>query len=284
VFQNLSIFRGGIRREAAEQVTGATLLLLSTLVDKSLLRRTDAGRYEVHELLRQYASDKLDASGEAGQIRSRHVVYFMRWAEATDPQLRGRGQMLVLSQLEAEHDNVRAALEWALEGQASPLQTREAAWRLTAAMWWFWSLRGYWREMQRWLQIALAQTAGQRTAVRAKLLVGAVELGHFQRDGSAIKIAAEEGLAIWRDIGDQSWTSFLLVELGWRFLYDGDPTWARSVFEEAVALARLVEDKWFLANALRGLGAAMERVDLAAGRPILDESISIWREVGDKRG
>jgi predicted ATPase/DNA-binding SARP family transcriptional activator len=112
VFGRLSVFRGGFGREAAEQVAGATLSLLAALVDKSLLRRIPTGRYDMHELLRQYAAEQLQAAGETEQTRDRHLAFFLALAETAEPEVHGAQQEQWFDRLEADHDNLRAALEW----------------------------------------------------------------------------------------------------------------------------------------------------------------------------
>jgi DNA-binding SARP family transcriptional activator/predicted ATPase len=128
VMQALSVFRGGFTRESAQQVAGARLFELMTLVDKSFLERTSAppsaprtwSRYEVHELLRQYAAEKLDGSPAAGDTpraaRDRHNAYFARALRQWETDLKGPRQQTALAEIEADGENVRAAWNWAVEG------------------------------------------------------------------------------------------------------------------------------------------------------------------------
>jgi predicted ATPase/DNA-binding SARP family transcriptional activator len=118
LFRRLSVFRGGFRREAAAQVVGASLPLLAGLADKSLLRRNAYGRYEVHELLRQYADEHLQASApEFEQVHDQHCHYYAALLTEYQPQLQGGGHELqaALAALNAERENVRAAWNWAME-------------------------------------------------------------------------------------------------------------------------------------------------------------------------
>jgi predicted ATPase/DNA-binding SARP family transcriptional activator len=118
LFQRLSVFRGGFRREAAAAVVGASLLLLAGLADKSLLRRNAEGRYEVHELLRQYAEEHLrSTAGEFEQVHDQHCRYYADLLAAYQPQLQGSGAELqaAMAALHAEQENVRAAWNWAVE-------------------------------------------------------------------------------------------------------------------------------------------------------------------------
>lgn len=114
LFSKLSIFRGGFLRQAAQVVAGATILDLSTLVDKSLLQRTEAGRYHVHELLRQYAEEKLNTYPEAGEIHELHSEYYSQLLNDWSKDLIGEGQLEVRDKVQAEIANINAALEWGI--------------------------------------------------------------------------------------------------------------------------------------------------------------------------
>src|SRR5205814_7813997 len=141
VFCRLSVFRGGWEEEAAEKVAGESLYSLS-LVDKSLLRRDARGRFDIHEVLRQYAAEKLDeAAGDRGEIEHRHAHYYLGLAQLAEPELRGDEQGKWLELLEREQDNLRAALHWAKENEDA-----EIGMRLGAALWRFWYVRGYYSE------------------------------------------------------------------------------------------------------------------------------------------
>jgi predicted ATPase/DNA-binding SARP family transcriptional activator len=118
LFRQLAVFRSSFRREAAAQVVGASLPLVAGLADKSLLRRNADGRYEVHELLRQYADEHLRADPqEFEQVHDQHCRYYANLLTAFQPQLQGGGAELqaAMAALSAERENVRAAWNWAVE-------------------------------------------------------------------------------------------------------------------------------------------------------------------------
>ena len=177
-------------------------------------------------------------------------------------------------------DNIRTSLEWSLSGGDVQLGLR-----LAGAAVWFWSSRGYYEEGLRWLKALLAKTRPElRTPWRAKALMGIEEL-HFERsEYHAAKTALQEALGIWRELEDGWWISVSLEKSGWHSLYQRDIDTALTMFKEAVDVAKSNDDKWALANALRGLGAAIERFDFLAARPVLEESIVLWRGIGDKMG
>src|SRR5205823_5443019 len=119
--------------------------LLAALVDQSLVvyeEQDGQARYRLMETVRQYARDRLLEMGEAGEVRERHLGFFLALAERAEPELRGSGQAAWFGRLEAEHDNLRAALEWSRTGS----RDATAGLRLTGALWWFWSVRGHWQE------------------------------------------------------------------------------------------------------------------------------------------
>lgn len=109
VFQALSVFRGGFTQEAAQEVTGASLRTLLGLVDKSFLERTPTGRYQVHELLRQYAEEKLDGSPAASEAaHDRHCAYYAAALEGWAEDLKGSRQQVALAEITADGENARA--------------------------------------------------------------------------------------------------------------------------------------------------------------------------------
>src|SRR5262249_22304197 len=151
LLRRLSAFAGGFTLEAAEAVcagegleAAAVLDVLASLVDKSLVAAEEQGReerYRLLETIRQYAPEKLFASGEAERLRDRHLEFFLAMAEAAEPKLKGRAQHEWLERLEMEHDNLRAALDWGLSsGQA------EAGLRMAGALSWFWGMCSYFSE------------------------------------------------------------------------------------------------------------------------------------------
>jgi predicted ATPase/transcriptional regulator with XRE-family HTH domain len=149
VLHRLSVFRGGFRREEAEPVAGASLAVLASLSDKSLLHHSEHGRYDLHEFVRQYAGDYLAMSGDEMETRRRHARAYLALAEQAEPALLWRKTVEQPWRLRLEHEthNVRAALEFC---QSDAAQTEEAL-RLVAALGRFWYLDGRWDEGRRWL-------------------------------------------------------------------------------------------------------------------------------------
>jgi predicted ATPase len=140
VFRQLAVFRGGFDQQAARDVLGADLQVLAGLMDKTFLQSTQAGRYDCHDLLRQYGAEKLAAAGEVEATRARHYAHFLRMAEANEgrlqqgPSLFGEFQekFAAMFWLIREQANLQAALEWSLQGD--PPRDAAGAQRLRAAM------------------------------------------------------------------------------------------------------------------------------------------------------
>jgi predicted ATPase len=239
LLRRLSVFAGGWKFEAAEAVAAgdglqpyAVLDLLAQLVDKSLVLaepQRGAVRYRLLETIRQYARERLDEAGEAGCTCDRHLAYFLDLAEQAEPKLRGPEARTVMDRLEEEHDNLRLAIDWALQTGG------DAALRLSGALAWFWWGRDHHSEGCRWLARALTTTQ-VRSAARMKALNGAGWLAHHQRDLDKARMLLAESLAIAREL-DDGWTvAWTLHCLGRVAYFDNDPQTARSLGEQSLAI------------------------------------------------
>ena len=287
----LSVFAGGFALEAAESVCSGedieeheVLDLLTRLVDKSLVQVSEQGgeaRYRLLETVRQYGREKLEESGEEPDIRRRHADFFLQFAERVEPRINGKDRGFWLGRLEAEHDNLRAALAWSQETAEA-----ETALRLAGALSWFWYHREYWSEWRRWLDGALAiresARASGRTAARAKALSGGGFLAWMQGDQSLARSQLEESVALWREVGDGQGLAQALRFLSGSFESGGDYAAARPLAEESVRLFREGEDTFGLGITLSRLGiTALAQGDHAAARAALEEGVAICREIGD---
>ena len=222
----LAVFRGGCTLEAAQEVAGADVDGLHSLVDKSLLRHSDE-RYWMLETIREYAAERLAASGEGEKLRRRHVEQFLALAEEAEPHLRG-DPAAWLDRLEAEHDNMRAALD----GLGGP-DEGEIALRFVAALSRFWHIRGYLSEGRRRLESALA---GDRraSAPRARALTGATVVAILQQDYGPARTFVEEALSLYRALGDSLGIATSEFHVGSVAAYSGDWLTARARFEASV--------------------------------------------------
>ncbi|HET8652564.1 MAG TPA: adenylate/guanylate cyclase domain-containing protein [Gaiellaceae bacterium] len=307
LFARLAVFAGGCTAEAAEEVADADLDVLQSLVEKSLVRRTNE-RLWMLETIREYAVERLESSGEGDELRRRHAEHFVALAEAAESHMR-QASPEWLDRIEAEHDNVRAALDW-LEGA-----DEELAAKLTAAVWRFWSLRGHLAEGLRRVEDALAR-ASQPTAVRARLLEGAADLALDTAYDDVARLRAEEGLALnrelddeqgladclfilalthtsfhrwqeahdalaeaihrYRDLGDERHAMMATRRLAWTYenLYGIDR--ATELHEQNLRAARAAGDRAMQAETLAVLGQyALEQGRLADALPMLTEAYEL---------
>lgn len=282
VFRQLSVFRGGFNHQAAQSVTGATLPTLMALVNKSLFQPDYSGRYLIHELLRQYGREKLQEASEAEQTRERHLAFFLEMAEESDRKLDGPDQVAWLTRLESEHDNFRAALEWAhtAEGQA------ESALLLTAALQGFWGIRGYFGEGREYLFLALSSPgASERTAARANALHTAGLFAYMQGDYPSTRASIEESLSIYREL-DPAYRrerAHALITLGDMETELGDYASAIGLMNEGLEIMRELEDERGISRALWQLGACVVRQgDFEHAVQYFEEALPLLRKLGDR--
>jgi predicted ATPase/DNA-binding SARP family transcriptional activator/DNA-binding CsgD family transcriptional regulator len=287
LFRRLSVFAGGWTLEAAEEVCSGgcierddVLDLLGGLVDKSLVVTGEATegtvRYRMLEPIRQYAREKLEESGEADQIKSSHTSFFLALAEEAEPQLSGSGQGRWLECIEANYDNMRAALSWAFaRGQA------ESGLRLAGALWSFWWARGYYAEGRRWLEEALTVHGPSSSVARARALEGvcwlALEQGYMDR----AEAAAQEGLGLSADAGlkDAVVAAFTGI-LGDVAHFQGRYERAVDHYEESLVLHRAAGDLRGIAWSLLDLANALARHDHRRATELYDEGLVLSRELG----
>jgi tetratricopeptide (TPR) repeat protein len=284
----LPVFVGGFTLEAAEGIcyqeplsARAVLDLLGRLVDRSLVKVERQGEYERYRLLEiigEYAREKLDESGETERLRQQHRDFFISLAEQTAPKLRSAEQFTGLDRLELEHDNLRAAWDWAID------RDDELALRLVSALLDFWIMRGNPSEGRQWLDQLLPRTDrwGQ-TAQHAHALGLAGRLAYFQRDFSLVQKHSEESLAIARRAGDKKGIAFALWWLGRTALRHREVQTAQGFTEESLTLYQELQDPWAIALAIYQLAdlAAMQGRYAEAEERYM-ESLSRFQALGDK--
>lgn len=302
LLQRLAVFVGGCTLEAAESVCAGEhierrqiLDLLTHLVDKSLVlveEHGGAARFRMLETIRQYASEKLQASGEHDWLRNSHLTYFLKFTEEAEPHITSAARQIWLIRLDAEHDNLRAALEW-----TETCSDLRSGLRLAGALAWFWRFTNYSSEGRRWLERALAThpdhsrsaTDPNELRYRAKALLGAGLLAWGFGNFHNTRALLEESLVLFRQIGDRRSTAHVLTILGAQV---GDVanefTRARPLLQESVTILRALVredgvawDQWWLAYALNRLGEVTHHNDLAGARPILDEALALARRLSD---
>lgn len=278
VFSEISIFRGGFTRLAAEKVARATPALLARLTKKSLFRFDHLERYDMHELLRQYAYEKLCASGKVSDVKARHLSFFTDLAEEAEAHLTGEKQSVWLERLDAEIDNLRAALDCSRAKGENCL-------RLAGALWRFWFVRGHLHEGRQWLDQVLAANASSSSPVKVKALNGAGVLAYMQQEYRQAMHYHEESLAIAREHADQSGIAYSLHYLGVVLIASGDYQEAETCSQESLYLFQEVDDRRGIAIAIRDLAdIARERGDLSLAEKYFREALSLRQALGDQHG
>jgi serine/threonine protein kinase/predicted ATPase len=277
VFAALAVFRGGFQADAALEVAGAALPILLALVGKSMLHRNSRGRYEIHELLRQYALEKLASSGATDLIYARHLEHFTHLAETAESELTGGGQRFWLERLEAENDNFSIALAWSLDHGAAATGLR-----LAAALWFYSQVRAYVRESPAWLDRLLEAAPDAPIVLRAKALAAAGWQAHGRRDFSRAALQSQESLALARQIGDQRSIAYPLSSLAWLSYFEADYDQAETLGVESLALFREINDPWGKVRCLNILGFIAESQGrLPQAEAYQREAVTITRASGD---
>jgi predicted ATPase/serine/threonine protein kinase len=314
LFDRLSVFVGGFTIEAAETIcplssvpgplfpdetagaddkghgtkdkeleTEDVLDLLSNLVDKSLVSVVHGSattRYRLLETLREYAAEKLDAAGESETLRRRHRDYFFEFATEARAKLEDREGKVWGDRLQADLDNIRAALEWS---RAESRDTNDGVpfLALATAMWVFWYQRGYLSEGRTWLEGALEQCGDAAPVdLRAAALTGAGNLANDQSDIRAARAFHERSLVLHRERGDARGIASSLNNLGIIDILTGDFRSAGALFDESYAICREICDERRCAlSLLNQATVSMELGEWDLAETRMAESLLLFRRL-----
>ncbi len=292
LFRRLSVFVGGCTLEGAEAVcdTNNDLHLdlldgMASMVDKSLVQQVEQSegesRFVMLETIREYALEKLEASGEEALTKRAHAAYCLVLAEEEAPEQSGTGGAMWLERLTLENDNFRAALQRLTDNG-------DAEWglRLGAALFRFWEAREYLAEgRDRLGKLLKLAGAAAPTKGRARALFAAGVLAVEQGDYPASDALIQESLDIARQLCDRQSAAVSLNALAVIARDRGDVTGSRSLFEESLALWRELGDQKAVARSLSNLANIVKlQGDNARARVLYAECLSIFRELGDRTG
>jgi predicted ATPase/class 3 adenylate cyclase len=318
LFARLAVFGGGCTLEAAEESCEADLDTLQSLVEKSLLRHTN-GRFWMLETIREFAREQLGVLGEGDAIALRHASYFLQLAQDTEAGASGPEQAALLQMLEREHDNARAAFDWAVENDI------ERALALGNALQGLWYLHGYAREGLTRLEAALDRDEKAPSLTRARALRTAGTLAEACSEFTRARDLLGQSITLLRGLQQPKDLATSLNNLGAIAAHQGDYEEARRAYEESLELKRTLEDTtgilvtssnlailegklgeyeiarrrheevlpslrelgspYALSNCLASLGEiALLCDDQIGGRTMLEQSLELRREVGDKAG
>jgi len=296
LFHLLSVFVDGWTLLAAEalcqeigQADLDVLNSLSALLDNSLIQSSEEGAEEPRFLLlqtvREFGLERLTASGELERARVAHAHYFLALAEQAEPELDGPNQAMWLARLEHEHDNLREALEWALERvrDEQAAERREIGMGLGAALKEFWMILGHYREARTFLERALAVSEGTRTSLRARVLRAIASVADCQGDIDRIEVVAKQSLALSRELEDTCGIAESLGSLAAAAWLRGKIVEAVSLHEEQVRLLRQVGEPGEVAEALFPLAEHVStHGEYARGQALFEEALALFRQAGNE--
>jgi predicted ATPase/class 3 adenylate cyclase len=297
LFRHLAVFVDGWNLDAAEAICMARAGLsadmlegLASLVDKSLLRQEEQAegetRFWMLQTLREFGLEQLARCEELEATRQAHAEYYLRLAEEAQPSLQATEQGRWMARLEQEHENLRAALGWlvaqARGGSEHSRQQAERALRLCSALLGFWSIRGYSREGQTFLEQALTLSESVSVPVRVKAFYTAANLAFHLDDAERAEQLGSQSLHLFRKLGDNVGTADALFLLGLSSWGRGKYPLARSQFEEAASIYQEMGEHWKRGRCLTQLA----RISTVHGaykqaRGLLEQSLLLYRSLGD---
>jgi predicted ATPase/transcriptional regulator with XRE-family HTH domain len=290
VLMQLSAFRSGFSREAAEQVAEAMLSALSTLVTKSLIRRSGAGRYDLHELIRQYAEAKqVEHPGELEAAKKRHSTYYADIVQRMHNDLSSARQIDALSKMSTEMNNIRAAWQYAVNNELIT-----AIHNFIRGLWLFYEIRGWFKEGEvtfRWalenvkswpvpIYNAQPEIAVLREYLRAHYGWFCMRLGQWGDAGRLIQESASQlrGFEARAELAD------VLHFAGTTLWGIGKYAEARRVLEEKTSLDQQLGNRWGLEMARGQLGLVFQACgDYHQARDLMRSSSKYYQECGDRR-
>jgi predicted ATPase/DNA-binding SARP family transcriptional activator len=276
LFAQLAVFPSGCSFEACEAVADVPALdALSTLVTHSLVIR-DAARFGMLETVREYAAERLSASGEEDAVRHRHALWCLDLAQAAENELEGPHQASWFARLDLERENLRSATAWAAEHDQP-----EIVLGLGSAIWRFWLARGAAAELQDDLIAALTSGRGSKE-LRAKALNAAGVLAGETDDFTAAQRLFDEALGLAETLPDRRQMARSLMNLGVIALYSEDYPTALERYERAGAI-------WQELGEVRGQSAMCQNMAIvheALGQfdqatPLLEQSVELARRAAD---
>lgn len=279
----LSVFHGGFDRRAAEQVAGASLPLLSALVSKSLVRRTQDERYDLHEVIRQYALAHLNEDrSQFLETCDRHSEYYLRFASAYERKLKSASQQAAVREMALEFDNLRTAWDWAIRG--GKFETIGSA---VHALGWYFEVAGLIYDGIDQLELIVQALIDKPRDHQMNKVLGSTLMQQgllFFRSGQFIRATEryQEAIAILRSVNEQGLLADALIFSGTILHLSGDYIESKKLITEGLSYAQVTNDAWFIAYGIYNLGhvdSLMGEYD--KGYKQMQEGLALWRTLGD---
>jgi predicted ATPase/DNA-binding SARP family transcriptional activator/Tfp pilus assembly protein PilF len=299
VFRKLSVFCGGFQAAAAEKVAGAPLPVLSALVDKSLLRRGPSGRYQIHELLRQYAAGKLQESPqERGSVQALHSGHYAAFLQQREDALKGEKQREALEEINTEIDNVRAGWQWAItqiENRQNEALAMAVMRQSLESLYLFYATRDWYQEGEAAFGRVATVLDGpdklshiparEKELLLGELLARQGKCCEFTEHSDKAQQLFERSLAIFDRLGAWRETVLPLYGLGYVAHIKGEYVQAKQYSQRSLATYKEIEDPWGMANVLSNLCLVARRQGaFSEAKQHSQQSLALRRKIGDQRG
>jgi predicted ATPase/DNA-binding SARP family transcriptional activator len=274
--EQLALCVDGFDRAAAQQIAGAGLPHLAALADKSLLAQNAVGRYTMHELVRQYAQERLAERGAQAAAAAAHAGYYLALVEQAGPHMKGPAEATWMERLEADHTNILLALDQLAQSDR-PAELAERC----EVLRWFWYIRGHLHIGRAWMERATqAPPAAIPPARRAKLLQGA---GIFADELGDYATAAERyigALSLYEALDDARGVQATSNSMGMLAWAQGRYAEAQVCFERSLRICRELAHHWGVANSLNSLGTALQaQGDVSGAAACFAEALTVARAV-----
>jgi predicted ATPase/DNA-binding CsgD family transcriptional regulator len=296
LFRRLAVFTGSCTLAAAEAVCedhvghpSGLVPPLRVLADHHLIAASGHAegppRFGMLQTIHEYALERLRASGEVDAIRQRHASYFAGLVPSAEREYHTDRQSAWLDRIEEEYENLRGVLDWC--AASSDAEFVELGMELAAGLWFYWTVRGHIREgRERLQQVLHALLAKGRSRARAQALTAIGWLAWFNSDAHASFGPLEEGLSIWRELGDEAGAARALAIIGLSLaVYTDDLARARETLEEASALSDATDEPWARGYSAYGLGHLAAREGASAEALVkFEQSLAIRRSTGNHWG
>jgi len=289
VFKKLSVFRGGAERNAVERIVEAALPTLSSLVDKSLLRKDRSGRYEMLDVIRHYAEEKLKMDKkEEKKIKDLHCVFYADFLHQREPLLSGKTQKQILEEIGVEIENIRASWNWAIErGKEALIE------KLMGSLYLFHEMRSWFREGEEILKKAVERMReNKRTSVRKKSqrILGRL-LGYLSKfvfylgQCEKARQIVQESLSLGKSVNDRKGVAFSQNVLGTIAWSLGNYLDAQKQYQKSLEIYKKSNDETGMAATLLLLGITYEESgEYKEAKKWYQESLRIHKKIGNKRG
>jgi predicted ATPase/DNA-binding XRE family transcriptional regulator len=287
LFRRLSVFAGGWSLDDVAEVCGPVTEIgdplegMSALVDQSLVVldwNNQEARYDVLDVVRDYANRRLVEAGESQEIARRHALHYLELAEDAEPNLVRTGHQVWFQRLHVERGNLRSGMAGTIASGETVL-----ALRYTAALWRYWRQQGEFAEGRRWADAALAMAGPATASLRAKAVWAASALAFPQGDHARMNVLASEGLELARHSEDPMDRRNLLTIKGMVAMLQARYTDALEPFQESVAICRRLGLSWQLGTSYLNLGTALLHAGFADDAlETLRDGVRVYRELGDE--